>query len=544
MSERHFDEDVIPLNRFRAALARARSSRRADVILSDPDPAALVATLPLQELYYAIQEVGLDDAEELLQLATSEQLQGCFDLDLWDRDHFDEQAMGHWLAVISEGGLEAIARAVKAIDPEEMALYLKRQLTVYDLELDVPPDEAEGFYFPTPDRFFMLDIFDTGEAGKALARLLENLYRIDIELGRRVVMSAKWELESELEETAYRFRTGRMADLGYADFYEALSIYRPLDPASVHIGEETRSDRQLLERALPALFARAFDELGLFGRALGAISEENELERLQGGLVTLVNKAMAAQQVPPSDQASARATLSDVVALLSLGLEFLAQKDVERAAAALRTVALERLFRLGFSLTLKLRPLAQTLMKEGRVQIGSHLLLDPPLSDALAALLKPHPRFPLVLDEPKAVATRAFSSLAEIAQAAATLQEAAEVAALVFDGLGVSMEEISALLESRGAFRFGTIIRTMAARRLLSGTLRLAPLSLDEVQLFEARLRDGALSAEDRRTVKEALEETIAHAGHPTPLLERWLPRWIDQMAAHLRLPDGLVVTL
>ena len=48
-------DEIIPLSKWRAALARARRGNKADAILSEPDAAKLVPTLPVQELYYAIK---------------------------------------------------------------------------------------------------------------------------------------------------------------------------------------------------------------------------------------------------------------------------------------------------------------------------------------------------------------------------------------------------------------------------------------------------------------------------------------------------------
>ena len=50
-------------------------------------------------------------------------------------------------------------------------------------------------------------------------------------------MGARAESDAELEEMAYRWRQARMADLGFADYYEALEVYRELDPASVQLGD-------------------------------------------------------------------------------------------------------------------------------------------------------------------------------------------------------------------------------------------------------------------------------------------------------------------
>src|SRR5437868_15074919 len=91
------DNGVIELSRFRAALARARRTHRADAILAEPDAEALVPKLPVQELYYAIQEVGLADSQDLVALASPEQIRGFLDLDVWQRDQLDEARMRQWI---------------------------------------------------------------------------------------------------------------------------------------------------------------------------------------------------------------------------------------------------------------------------------------------------------------------------------------------------------------------------------------------------------------------------------------------------------------
>src|SRR4051812_10469498 len=232
-------DDIIQLSRWRAALARARRGRKADAIISEPDAATLVPSLPVQELYYAIKEVGLADAAELVALATPAQVQGFVDLDVWERDRLDETKLNAWIETVADAGYEKLGSVLDGMDPEVIALWLQRQAVIYDLTIEDPPEESQGHFFPTPDRFYLLDILPGGEEGKALERTLDWIYRYDLEVGRRIIMSAKWELASDLEEHAWRWRQGRMADLGYVDFYEALSIYRWLDPTSVKLDEHS-----------------------------------------------------------------------------------------------------------------------------------------------------------------------------------------------------------------------------------------------------------------------------------------------------------------
>jgi hypothetical protein len=421
------DEGVIPLSRWRAALARARRGRKADAILNEPDAAQLVPQLPVQDLYYAIKEVGLADAQELVALATPEQVQGFVDLDVWERDHIDEERLGAWIETLAEAGFEKLGDVVEKLDSEVMALWLQRQARIYDLTIEQPPDEPEGHYYPTPDRFYMLDILRSGEEGKALERAIDWIYRHDLALGRRVIMSAKWELTSDLEEHAYRWRSGRMADLGYVDFYEALSIYQYLDPATVHIDEQSAVPSPPdTPTELPAVLAASLDEAGFFGRALGTLSSEPEVERLHAALVLLVNKAMAADRVEPGDTEAGKAELARVVAYLGLGLEYLGRGDVTRAGRALLSVALERVFRVGVSLTLQLKTLADTLVKAGGV---NPIALEAPWDEIMRTLRQRRPEFPRALEEPPAEGSRPFQILAEVSRAAAAIESISQMQA-------------------------------------------------------------------------------------------------------------------
>ena len=417
------NESVIPLSRWRAALARARRGRKADAIMNEPDVEKLVPTLPVQELYYAIKEVGLADAADLVALATPAQIQGFVDLDVWDRDRFDVERLNAWIETLSEAGYEKLGQVIEALDPETVALWLQRQAVIHDLTMEQPPDEAEGHYFPTPDRFFLLDVLPGGEQGKALEHAIDWIYRYDLALGRRVIMSAKWELASDLEEYSWRWRQGRMADLGYVDFYEALSIYRYLDPASVKIDEksfvmappDTPSE-------LPAVLAGSLDEAGFFGKALATLPTDADVEKLHAALVLLINKAMAADLVDPGDMEHGKEALGRAVAYVGLGLEYLARGDVARAGQALTSVALERIFRIGVSLTLQLKTLTETLLKKVKP-----VDLEPPYEDVLLALARRRPEYPLALDEPAKSGTRAFSTLADVARAAAALEQIAQI---------------------------------------------------------------------------------------------------------------------
>src|SRR5204863_7351166 len=125
---------------------------------------------------------------------------------------------------------------------ELRTLILQRQVIVYDTTLNEGPEEDNDEpIMPTPDRFFLLELKGDEETQRVTMQLVEDLYRADPDLARHTIMAARSEPPAELEETSYRWRSGRLADMGYVDFYEALDLFRPLEPTQVHIGEGTHS---------------------------------------------------------------------------------------------------------------------------------------------------------------------------------------------------------------------------------------------------------------------------------------------------------------
>src|SRR5689334_10428903 len=224
------------LARLRAQLAGPRGVRKIDALLSADDAAAAVAALAPNEIFELVHEVGFEDAADLIQLATPAQLQGCFDLDGWAKDSLDLAPLKPWLASLVDAGFEKVGEVWGQLDAELRALILQRQVKVYDISLEEePPEDSEAAIMPTPDRFFLLELPDDEDSQRLVMTVVEDLYRADPDLARHTIMAARSEPPAELEEMAYRWRSARLADLGYVDFYDALDLFRPLSLDQVSI---------------------------------------------------------------------------------------------------------------------------------------------------------------------------------------------------------------------------------------------------------------------------------------------------------------------
>jgi hypothetical protein len=562
-------DNVVALSRYRAQLGRGRKQRRADVLLSGPEPERAIRALPGDEFYYVIHELGLNDAGDILALARPEQIQAALDFALWERSELVPERVGEWLEALSDATPERISAWVQGLDVELFALLLRKTSRVYDLSQEEAPDEPVGTLYPTPDNLFVLDVWgvtnegasDQGEqqeapsSARAIIRILDGLYRDDRHFARRLLVGARSELDSELEELAYRWRQGRMEDLGFADYYEALEVYRELDPATVRLGESTpgalrtrptdvRDGVDAPSRAPSALVERMAHGSSPFARAVQGVSSADEVSELHFSLVALTNRVLAADRVTPGDDAAVAATLERLLATLDLGVELLARGDAEREVQAVRTVALTRLFRLGVSLIGKVKRLATTLRRKGPFAAVGHLLVEPEEALVLEAILQHRPLLAGMLDDPPSNADRPFRSLADLARATAAIERAAATQALLL-GLGVTPALLAPgapLLEDTGveeaAIDAGLLARTALVQRILeTPTSRpasekptiLEALDAKDVRDFEALIGAGGDSvklpevlAKKAKAILEAASPTRL-AGAAAAVAERWV---------------------
>src|SRR6478609_923996 len=97
-------------------------------ILERPGLVAAVRELPGAVLGTLIGQIGLEDAGELVALASTEQLERIFDDDLWRAERaggdesFRPERFALWLRVMLEAGEDALVRRLCELPQELVAL--------------------------------------------------------------------------------------------------------------------------------------------------------------------------------------------------------------------------------------------------------------------------------------------------------------------------------------------------------------------------------------------------------------------------------------
>jgi hypothetical protein len=527
-------DEPSPLARIRAELAGPRGHRRVDALLSAPDPAAAVASLSPVEVYELVHEVGFDETAEIIGLATPDQVRGCLDIEVWDRDRPITEQLKPWLATILDAGYEKVGQVWWGLDPELRALYLQRNAEIFDHNLgeEVREDDDRPI-FQTVDRFFTLIFLGDEENQRLTQALIEDLYRADDALARHTLMAARSEPAADLEEQAYRWRAGRMADLGFVDFYDALDLFQPLDPDQVHIGEGTEERFPAAidgdgapPRNLPSVIAEQVVSRSFLARALDRMAPD-QAERIEQAILVLVNKVMSAARVKPGESEALRRGAHYATATVSLGLETIARGDVDRAAQALSTVSLTRLHRAGYTVAVKLARLAQTLAPRAHTA-------GLPATAVINALTAPRPWLARAVDIPSAPGVRPFESQADVRKAAEILARLA-LRIAIGESLGVNLIAMGQAPEPRPAL--DDHARTAMVRVMAGGAFSGEALTADELVRFRKEAMTGGELTDDARergeaAVRERLAELQVGIGkEQLPLL---VAEWLGDLERQL----------
>jgi hypothetical protein len=319
---------------------------RAEFLLLLEHPERVVPLLPEAELVHTIRAGGMSDAAWLLELATPEQRVACFDLDCWSAGRLDVARAHEWLDVLIEAGRETLVRGLQEIDLELLLLALQSETQVVIVgEDDDPPDGAftpDGMvYFRVPEDGSAHRVHEIAHASLALA---PDLYWL-------IAQGMLFELPSECEEYALRWRSRRLNDLGFPDREDALRIYRPLAPERVE-------DFGTQEYGASGL-ARAFElpqQLGgtLLADALRELAEDRFPDVL-GQVLAVANWIAIADDLPLSDSDSIPQALRKAVAGIDRGLrELVSRRNQPPGEVLTRTRPLD-LFRVGATLDPSLR---------------------------------------------------------------------------------------------------------------------------------------------------------------------------------------------
>ncbi len=400
------------LSRLPASFHALSGASKLEWLLSLPEPRATLQALPAEEFALLLDEIGLADSGELFELASPRQLQAAVDLLAWQGDTLDRRTFAHLLAVALAAGSEVVDRFLAAQEDGVLTAFAFGSAMVFegfeDAELGAPEDWE---LFAAPDGQLQIAVDPQDAALGPIRTVVESLFRISIERGRRVLRALRWELPLALQEDLYDHRTRRLGDLGMMPRDEALAIFAYETPEAARLalearlaGEGPRSGDGLQAYVPPPALTQRTD-LALragaepaFLAAAAARLPDAEALRVQTALCFCVYRLQCALAEHPADTEALPRHARQVVTMVDLGLRFAARDDIDRAAQILALEPVESLFSLGHGQVVQLHHRAVALRR--RLGNAARAALFDGIEGAIVrALLRPMPMWPASADE-------------------------------------------------------------------------------------------------------------------------------------------------
>ena len=500
----------LPIKNQLDIVLRAHGKDRLHYLFLSEHPEQLVQQLPELEVFLTVKEVGEKDSVDLLSLTTAEQFQYILDLDLWKRDQLEPEKVLQWMEILIESGDKKATQFIQSTDPELIVLLLKRFLRVLTLEGE-PVEVRDRLPLFTLDQHYFIDFKGKG-AREILQPFLEICYRVDEKGYRRLMDFLIVELESELEETGYRLRNGRLADYGFPDFEEALEIYSFVNPDSL-TGERRPSqirDMEGTETKSPTFYLAFQNEGPLLSSILSRINP-HEQDRMSQEITSLCNKAIVAEGLDLSNIAGMERAIRKVYHYLNLGLQYLSREEEGKAFELVQSLPMQRLFQCGVSTTILLRRKAESILKgpwfSGRQE--NLVLLDTSHFEKFEGILRKRPA--LYRDG----GYEDFKSLQDLKEAENFLEFVGTVVNFLREELHVSplelerMDFIGCHPETWREMTLSTIFLTSLANRILKGTFQFEAIEQARLKDFLSRVfeRDAQGKGVIQMEIKNGLRD-------------------------------------
>lgn len=476
-------------------------------------PAKAIRELSPSDLYFALRETGADTKNEALALATTEQVQGIFDLDAWEGDRLNLVAVREWFAGLMGAVSESrLALHLKNLDPELVVALIMSELMVYpvgpDFEADVPSGEAD---WQSPDGRFWIwkRATSIGEQADLAVKALDVLYREDPDLAMRLLMQATTGLLAEMEETAHQFREARLTDLGFPPFDAAIGLWQPRTP------KDPEPPAMEVDESAGRTLAVEVARRSRFRDKLAALPPETQAA-VQGQLVAMANAALISEAVPVRNREALARTMSMVSGFLDLGLEL---PEGERYLST----NLWALFQLGLG---RVTPLSRRAVRLMRSHVFDRwdrrfTLLSAGEAEFVRSLSRPHPLF----GDPSAPEGRsvAFASGEQLAIAERTLSMLEAAAGFFFAENGMAetsreWENAEGVFPPREERTIHTLFGTLLARIVLKLPASVEPVRRADVAKLLAnveKLTGFRESLENLAATSTALGELIRQDAEP-----------------------------
>lgn len=317
-----------------------------------------LSMVPIQPLYVSLQSTSSDQIAQILPKLSQEQRQTLRDIDLWQRDVVDPEAVFHWIEIYSKCPDEEVI--LEFVKSEDFLLSLKNQFNIQTFDVEDPMYPDDDNYFLTEDNQLLIEYPENFSMVQELKELIRRLYA-DIGVENAYAFLFKMVVDSYqiMEEEVYTEKKERLREYGFIDYFEALEYNNPFQKQSdldafirnkkgFTPGLDSVSANQSLHATSLVSYQSGLDSLK---EALSKVSDEKRQQFLHFSFVRLVNARMTLEDALKSGSLAMSKVGNHARQRLELGLEYISMKlDEEKRDKVFEIYDFFDLYKVGHSL--------------------------------------------------------------------------------------------------------------------------------------------------------------------------------------------------
>ncbi len=484
LDERRFKK--LPPAQYAREIMSLPAKERMAAILDRPDAGAVVQSMPLQDLYVTVMEIGPDDALPLLSMATPEQWTHFFDMECWNKDNILPSQGIEWLERLARAGYQPLVKWLYSVEFFFLIAMIKKWLRVAVKPDDIDLTEARDYLPPNTidDVYFWECKYPQYE--DVIKYVLNVLFETNFSYYREIMEHAMYSLDAEMEEEAYRFHKGRLEDQAIPDYYDAISIYQPLKPSDIRVSKVVTTGEEV--KAAPSYAIAHLGKSDLLKQTIEALTDSDLVDYIRLELASVTNKVIVADQVRIDDPQLSSEAIDKVFCTLNLGLHILSGGNLKRAVEIIKSIYIEHIFQVGYDPIYNLGRRARRLVSSGWISlcpVGVDIL-EAEWYEVLDALLEKFPRF-CKLQEGRVSDRKYFQTPSDISYAGTLLDTLACIGGLL-GILKIDWDKIENNLWPEGQIlslkdiTLSNLLFTAAMNNLVSGRLEwnVEPISVKE----------------------------------------------------------------
>ena len=521
---KHFNKDIftgLSFEKQLEALCSVEAKQKMNLLIDAANGTDLVRQLPTQEVFLLALELGPENTPEILNMASADQWTGFFDLGSWVGDSFSRENARRWLTLLLENEEDRVFELLRELNFDLLTLIIKSEVDILSGPEEIEDDDTR---LETLKRDGGYEInYRSENIAKLYGKLFAVLQRFDLGFFAYLMEAVRGELHSMLEESVYQQRNSRLLDMGIPEPDRSQMIYAWVDPEKFNHPEIKKIPPQPLVSTVPGFSLLMMHPEGVLAQVL----EEGLSDDLVWEMTSVANKVMVADSVNFGDPEQLRSVINKVEVYLSLALEWGAKGDTRLARELLDNCYIEELFRLGYSLTLKLK------FRASRIQESAIFdFLDPISRPCIDALMLPLPQYYEGVGNPLYATIRPFKNLDEIDSVRRWLDKI-ELQVKLFDKLPhllVAVKELDLKSCHPGELREISLVEiflTSLANRLLGGDFLPVPIKIYEIpNLHQMVSNAGLMRPRLRQETVKWVESLVAGAG---PFAGHCLDIWEEE---------------